>query len=106
MDQWVNPTALIVPWSQWSKRLAAEKREADLRKYVANVGLPDEATAAAITHVLESTGEHEVWLDERRGIAQGPEAALHRIADRAGLTGDLRSTLTRTPACRDIRSGT
>lgn len=105
MDQWVNPTALIVPWSQWSKRLAAEQREAKLRQHVATVGLPDEATSAAITHVLESTGEHEVWLDERRGIAQGPEAALQRIADRAGLTGDLRSRLTCSPACRDIRFG-
>lgn len=105
MDEWVNPTALIVPWSQWSKRLAAEKREAELRRHVEVVGLPDGATVAAISHVLESTGEHEVWLDERRGIAQGPEAALHRIADRAGLTGDQRSTLTRSPACRDVRFG-
>lgn len=105
MDQWVNPTALLVPWSQWRKRLAAEKREAELRNHVESVGLPDGATAAAISHVLESTGEYEVWLDERRGIAQGPEAALHRIADRAGLTSEQRSTLTHSPACRDIRLG-
>jgi hypothetical protein len=35
MDKWVNPTALIVPWSRWRKRLAAEKREAELRHHVA-----------------------------------------------------------------------
>jgi hypothetical protein len=105
MDEWVNPIALIVPWNQWRKRLAAEKREAELRSHVEIVGLPDGATAAAISHVLEATGEHEVWLDERRGIAQGPEAALHRIADRAGLTGEQRFALTRSPACRDIRFG-
>ena len=105
MDEWVNPTGLIVPWSQWRKRLAAEKREAELRRHVEVGGFPDEATAAAISHVLESTGEDEVWLDERRGIAQGPEAALHRLADRAGLTDEQRSTLTRSPACRDVRFG-
>jgi hypothetical protein len=105
MDEWVNPTALIVPWSQWRKRLASEKREVELRHHVETVGLPDGATATAISHVLESTGEHEVWLDERRGIAQGPEAALHRIADRAGLTVEQRSRLTRSPACRDSGLG-
>ena len=34
MDEWVNPTALIVPWSQWSKPLAVEKRKAELRHHV------------------------------------------------------------------------
>jgi hypothetical protein len=105
MDDWVNPTALIVPWNQWRKRLAAERREAELRQYVRVTGPPDEATAAAINHVLESTGEHQVWLDETRGIAQGPEAALHRIADRAGLTSEQRATLTLSPACRVVGDG-
>jgi hypothetical protein len=104
IDEWVPSTALIVPWSQWRKRLATEKRELELRQHVAAVGLPDDATAAAINHVLEATGEGEVWLEERRGIAQGPEAALHRIADRAGWANEERSMLTRAPACRDLRS--
>ena len=105
IDEWVNPAALIVPWSQWRKRLAAEKRELELRHHVEAVGLPDDATSAAISHVLEATGEHEVWLDEPRGIAQGPEAALHRIASRAGLSDEQQSALTRSPGCRDISSG-
>jgi hypothetical protein len=105
MDQWVNPSSLIVPWSQWRKRLAADRRELELRNHVETVGLPDDATAAAISHVLEATAEPEVSLDERRGVVQGPEAALHRIADRAGLTDEQRSKLTRSPACRDVRFG-
>ena len=104
MDEWVDPASLLVPWSQWRKRLASEQRELELRGHVEDVGLPDDATATAINHVLEATGEHEVWLEERRGIVQGPEPALHRIADRAGLTAEQRSMLTRAPACREIRS--
>lgn len=100
LEEFVHATHLRCPWREWHKVERDERNEQRLIEYVEALEELQPAVIEAAKEVLASTGE-DLWIEEHRGYSRWNEdAALRRVAGRAGLEG---APWRMAPAFKDRR---